>query len=69
MAFVRFLTMIVKDKEIGKNIVPIIPDEARTFGIEPLFRQIGIYSHAGQKYDPVDSDQFLYYKKQQMDKF
>ena len=63
MAFVRFLTMIVKDKEIGKNIVPIIPDEARTFGIEPLFRQIGIYSHAGQKYDPVDSDQFLYYKE------
>ena len=63
MAFVRFLTLIVKDKEIGKNIVPIIPDEARTFGIEPLFRQIGIYSHAGQKYDPVDSDQFLYYKE------
>ena len=63
MAFVRFLTMIVKDKEIGKNIVPIIPDEARTFGIEPLFRQIGIYSHAGQKYDPVDSDQFLYYRE------
>ena len=63
MAFVRFLTLIVKDKEIGKNIVPIIPDEARTFGIEPLFRQIGIYSHAGQKYDPVDSDQFLYYRE------
>ena len=63
MAFVRLLTIIVKDKEIGKNIVPIIPDEARTFGIEPLFRQIGIYSHAGQKYDPVDSDQFLYYRE------
>ena len=63
MAFVRLLTMIVKDKEIGNNIVPIIPDEARTFGIEPLFRQIGIYSHAGQKYDPVDSDQFLFYRE------
>ncbi len=63
MAFVRFLTIIVKDEKIGKNIVPIIPDEARTFGIEPLFRQIGIYSHMGQKYDPVDSDQFLYYRE------
>ncbi len=63
MAFVRLLTILVKDKNVGKYIVPIIPDEARTFGIEPLFRQIGIYAHAGQKYDPVDSDQFLYYKE------
>jgi len=63
MAFVRLLTILVKNENIGKNIVPIIPDEARTFGIEPLFRQIGIYAHAGQKYDPVDSDQFLYYKE------
>ena len=63
MAFVRLLTILVKNEDIGKNIVPIIPDEARTFGIEPLFRQIGIYSHAGQKYDPVDSDQFLYYRE------
>jgi len=64
MAFVRLLTIVVKDEKIGKNIVPIIPDEARTFGIDPLFRQIGIYSHAGQKYDPVDSDQFLYYREE-----
>ena len=63
MAFVRLLTILVKNQEIGENIVPIIPDEARTFGIEPLFRQIGIYSHIGQKYDPVDSDQFLYYRE------
>ena len=63
MAFVRLLTIIVKDENIGKNIVPIIPDEARTFGIEPLFRQIGIYSHSGQKYNPVDSNQFLYYRE------
>ena len=46
---------------IGENVVPIIPDEARTFGIDPLFRQYGIYSHVGQKYDPLDSDQYLYY--------
>jgi len=63
MAFVRLLTILCKDKNIGKNIVPIIPDEARTFGMDPLFRQLGIYSHNGQLYDPVDSDQFLYYKE------
>jgi len=63
MAFVRLLTILCKDKKIGKNIVPIIPDEARTFGMDPLFRQLGIYSHRGQLYDPVDSDQFLYYKE------
>jgi len=63
MAFVRLLTIICKDKSIGKHIVPIIPDEARTFGIDPLFRQLGIYSHVGQVYDPVDSDQFLYYRE------
>ena len=63
MAFVRFLTLITKNDKIGKHIVPIIPDEARTFGIEPLFRQLGIYSHVGQKYVPVDSDQFLFYKE------
>tara|TARA_B100001079_G_scaffold210325_1_gene184429 strand:- start:358 stop:1512 length:1155 start_codon:yes stop_codon:yes gene_type:complete len=57
------LTILTKDKTIGKNIVPIIPDEARTFGMDPLFRQLGIYSHGGQVYDPVDSDQFLYYKE------
>ena len=63
MAFVRLLTILCRDKNIGKNIVPIIPDEARTFCMDPLFRQLGIYSHKGQLYDPVDSDQFLYYKE------
>ena len=63
MAFVRLLTFLCRNKTIGENIVPIIPDEARTFGMDPLFRQLGIYSHKGQLYDPVDSDQFLYYKE------
>jgi len=63
MSFVRLLTILTKDKSIGKRIVPIIPDEARTFGMDPLFRQLGIYASAGQLYDPVDSDQFLYYKE------
>ena len=63
MSFVRLLTILTKDKSVGKNIVPIIPDEARTFGMDPLFRQLGIYSSQGQLYDPVDSDQFLYYKE------
>jgi len=65
MAFVRLLTILCDDSIIGNNVVPIIPDEARTFGIDPLFRKIGIYSHQGQLYDPVDSDQFLYYKEAQ----
>src|SRR6187431_2060324 len=63
MAFVRILTMLLKDKNIGKNIVPIVPDEARTFGMEGLFRQIGIYSSAGQLYTPVDSDQLMSYRE------
>ena len=63
MAYVRLLTLLTKDKTIGKRVVPIIPDEARTFGMDPLFRQLGIYSNQGQLYDPVDSDQFLYYKE------
>jgi pyruvate dehydrogenase E1 component len=63
MAFVRLLTLLTKNKEIGKHVVPIIPDEARTFGIDPLFRQLGIYSHVGQKYVPVDSEQFLFYRE------
>jgi pyruvate dehydrogenase E1 component len=63
MAFVRILTQLLKDKNIGKNIVPIVPDEARTFGMEGLFRQIGIYSSAGQLYSPVDSDQLMFYKE------
>ena len=63
MAFVRMLAKILKDKDIGKLIVPIVPDEARTFGMEALFRQVGIYSHVGQLYEPVDSDNLLYYKE------
>ena len=63
MAFVRMLTILMKDSIIGKRIVPIIPDEARTFGMESLFRQFGIYSNVGQLYEPVDSDNFLYYKE------
>ena len=63
MAFVRMLAKLLKDKEIGKYIVPIVPDEARTFGMEALFRQVGIYSHVGQLYDPVDSASLLYYKE------
>jgi pyruvate dehydrogenase E1 component len=54
---------LVKDKKIGPNIVPIVPDESRTFGMEGLFREIGIYAHAGQLYEPVDSDQLAYYKE------
>ena len=63
MAFVRMLTKLLRDKEIGKQVVPIVPDEARTFGMEALFRQVGIYSHVGQLYEPVDSDTLLYYKE------
>jgi pyruvate dehydrogenase E1 component len=61
--FVRLLGRLVKDKKIGPNIVPIVPDESRTFGMEGLFREIGIYAHAGQLYEPVDSDQLAYYKE------
>src|SRR5262249_16398957 len=63
MAFVRLLTTLLKDKIVGKRIVPIIPDEARTFGMESLFRQVGIYASQGQLYEPHDSDMFLYYKE------
>ena len=65
MAFVRLLSKLLKDPEIGKLVVPIVPDEARTFGMEALFRQCGIYSHCGQLYEPVDKDNFLYYKEAQ----
>ena len=65
MVFVRILAKLLKDKEIGDLIVPIVPDEARTFGMEALFRQIGIYSHAGQLYEPVDKESLLYYKEAQ----
>ena len=63
MVFVRILAKLLKDKELGKFVVPIVPDEARTFGMEALFRQVGIYSHAGQLYEPVDKDSLLYYKE------
>jgi pyruvate dehydrogenase E1 component len=63
MVFGRLLAKLLRDKDIGKLIVPIVPDEARTFGMESLFRQVGIYSHAGQLYDPVDKESLLYYKE------
>jgi len=63
MVFVRILAKLLRDKEIGDLVVPIVPDEARTFGMEALFRQVGIYSHIGQKYEPVDMDTLLYYKE------
>jgi pyruvate dehydrogenase E1 component len=65
MAFVRILTLLMKHAELGKYIVPIVPDEARTFGMESLFRQFGIYASQGQLYKPVDSELFLYYKEAQ----
>ncbi|MFQ5551346.1 MAG: pyruvate dehydrogenase (acetyl-transferring), homodimeric type, partial [Gemmatimonadales bacterium] len=64
MAFVRILTTLTRDKNIGKYIVPIVPDEARTFGMEGLFRQLGIYSPLGQLYEPVDRDQLMYYREE-----
>lgn len=63
MAFVRILNILVKDKEIGKRIVPIVPDESRTFGMEGMFRQLGIYSFIGQLYTPVDAEQIMPYKE------
>jgi len=63
MAFVRILNILVKDKEIGKRIVPIVPDESRTFGMEGMFRQLGIWSQVGQLYTPQDSDQLMFYKE------
>lgn len=63
MAFVRVLTVMLKDKQMGQRVVPIIPDEARTFGMEGLFRQVGIYSNSGQKYIPQDKDQVAYYRE------
>ena len=63
MAFVRLLSKLLKDKRLGPLIVPIVPDEARTFGMEALFRQCGIYSHVGQLYEPVDAKSLLYYRE------
>jgi pyruvate dehydrogenase E1 component len=60
---VRLLTALVRDKEIGRRIVPIVPDEARTFGMEGMFRQLGIFAAEGQKYDPVDKDQVMFYRE------
>jgi pyruvate dehydrogenase E1 component len=63
MAFVRILQMLVRDKQIGKRVVPIVPDEARTFGMEGMFRQLGIYSSVGQLYEPEDSDEIAAYRE------
>ncbi|MCI2393778.1 pyruvate dehydrogenase (acetyl-transferring), homodimeric type [Aliiroseovarius sediminis] len=63
MAFVRILTTLLRDKNIGKNVVPIVPDESRTFGMEGLFRSVGIYNPEGQNYTPEDADQMMYYKE------
>jgi pyruvate dehydrogenase E1 component len=65
MAFVRMLNMIIKDKVIGQRVVPIVPDESRTFGMEGMFRQLGIWSHIGQLYEPQDRDQLMFYKEDQ----
>ncbi|WP_334106918.1 pyruvate dehydrogenase (acetyl-transferring), homodimeric type [Methylobacillus sp.] len=65
MAFVRILSTLLRDKQLGKFIVPIVPDEARTFGMEGMFRQLGIYSSVGQLYEPQDADQVMFYKESQ----
>lgn len=69
MAFVRILTALTKDKRIGKRVVPIVPDEARTFGMEGMFRQLGIYTAEGQKYVPEDRDQIMYYREDKKARF
>ncbi len=63
MAFVRLLTILLRDKSMGRHVVPIVPDEARTFGMEGMFRQLGIYSSVGQLYEPQDKDQVMFYKE------
>lgn len=63
MGFVRLLTLLTRDKQIGRHVVPIVPDEARTFGMEGMFRQLGIYSSVGQLYEPQDKDQVMFYKE------
>jgi pyruvate dehydrogenase E1 component len=63
MAFVRMLTALTRDKQIGKHIVPIVPDEARTFGMEGMFRQVGIYASKGQLYEPEDAGELMYYRE------
>ena len=63
MAFTRMLRNLIRDPDLGPRIVPIIPDEARTFGMDPLFNEVGIYSAIGQRYDPVDSELVLKYRE------
>jgi pyruvate dehydrogenase E1 component len=63
MAFVRILAALLRDKEIGPRVVPIVPDESRTFGMEGMFRQLGIYSHVGQLYEPEDAEQLMFYRE------
>ena len=63
MVFVRILTKLLRDKNIGERVVPIVPDEARTFGMDSLFRQFGIYSSVGQKYEPEDADKVMFYRE------
>ena len=63
------MTLLCRDEKLGSRIVPIVPDEARTFGMEGMFRQIGIYAHEGQKYEPVDREQLMYYREDQKGQF
>jgi pyruvate dehydrogenase E1 component len=65
MAFVRVLAALLRDKQLGRHVVPIVPDESRTFGMEGMFRQIGIYSPFGQRYQPQDSEQLMFYREDQ----
>ncbi|MEC8272779.1 MAG: pyruvate dehydrogenase (acetyl-transferring), homodimeric type, partial [SAR324 cluster bacterium] len=68
-ALVQAMTLLCRDEKLGPRIVPIVPDEARTFGMEGMFRQIGIYAHEGQKYEPVDREQLMYYREDQKGQF
>ena len=63
MAFVRILNTLLRDKQIGSRVVPIVPDESRTFGMEGMFRQFGIFSQVGQLYQPEDANQLMYYRE------
>ena len=65
MAFVRILATLLRDKQLGPRIVPIVPDESRTFGMEGMFRQLGIFSQVGQLYRPEDSEQLMFYREDQ----
>ena len=63
MSFVRILSTLLRDKQLGKHVVPIVPDESRTFGMEGLFRQLGIFSQVGQLYTPEDREQLMFYRE------